>query len=70
MDYEDIINLPRHESTRFPKMKAADRAAQFAPFAALNGFGDAIAEAGRRYREAFEKEGSAEMPVAPDGEGA
>ena len=34
--YDDIIDLPRPES-RYPRMPRANRAAQFAPFAALTG---------------------------------
>lgn len=45
--YDDIINLPRHVSENRPPMPVADRAAQFAPFAALTGFGAAITETGR-----------------------
>ncbi len=45
--YDDIINLPRHISSVRPPMPVADRAAQFMPFAALTGFGDAIEETGR-----------------------
>ena len=33
--YEDIINLPHHVSTIHPQMSLRDRAAQFAPFAAV-----------------------------------
>ena len=33
--YEDIIHLPHHQSDCRPKMSVRDRAAQFAPFAAL-----------------------------------
>ncbi|MBP5360442.1 MAG: hypothetical protein J6129_03035 [Bacteroidaceae bacterium] len=44
-EYSDIINLPHHESTRYPRMSLHDRAAQFAPFAALNGHSEAISEA-------------------------
>lgn len=45
--YEDIITLPHHRSTTRPQMAREDRAAQFAPFAALNGYEAAIAETGR-----------------------
>ena len=40
--YSDIINLPHHVSERHPQMAIADRAVQFAPFAALSGYDDAI----------------------------
>lgn len=42
--YDDIINLPHHVSTTHPQMDCMKRAAQFAPFAALSGYDDAIAE--------------------------
>ena len=41
-DYEDIIDLPHHESTHFPRMTLENRAAQFAPFSALTGLEAAI----------------------------
>lgn len=40
--YMDIIDLPRPRSLSHPPMSASNRAAQFAPFAALTGFGEAI----------------------------
>ena len=46
-DYSDIIDLPHHISAEHPQMKVADRAAQFAPFAALTGHNDAIEETAR-----------------------
>lgn len=46
-DYEDIINLPHHISKRYPQMPVEDRAAQFAPFAALTGYDAAIKETAR-----------------------
>lgn len=47
-DYSDIISLPHPDSRRYPRMARIDRAAQFAPFAALTGFGDVIEETARR----------------------
>lgn len=41
--YEDMLDLPRPEPIR-PRMSAVDRAAQFAPFAALTGFDNEIQE--------------------------
>ena len=46
-DYDDIIDLPHHVSTTRPQMSRLDRAAQFAPFAALTGYGAAIKETAR-----------------------
>ena len=46
-NYEDIINLPHHISSKRPQMSRLDRAAQFSPFAALTGYDDAIHETGR-----------------------
>ena len=43
--YDDIIHLPHHVSESRPHMDLIDRAAQFAPFAALTGHDDAIKEA-------------------------
>lgn len=45
--YDDIINLPHHVSPTRQRMSMHDRAAQFAPFAALTGYDDSIAETGR-----------------------
>ena len=47
-DYEDIIHLPHHVSSVHPHMPVSDRAAQFAPFAALTGYGDVIKETARQ----------------------
>lgn len=44
--YKDIIGLSRPDS-KYPPMDRRDRAAQFSPFAALRGFGEAIAEKAR-----------------------
>ena len=45
--YDDIIRLPRHVSQNHPQMSMYDRAAQFAPFAALKGYEAAIGETAR-----------------------
>ena len=42
--YEDIIHLPHHQSECRPKMSVRDRAAQFAPFAALVGYEQMVQE--------------------------
>ena len=47
LNYEDIINLPHPVSKRHKPMPVEDRAAQFAPFAALTGHQAAIEEAAR-----------------------
>lgn len=46
-EYDDIINLPHHVSTKHPRLSMEQRAAQFAPFAALTGYGDVIRETAR-----------------------
>lgn len=45
--YDDIIHLPHHVSKRHPQMSLYNRAAQFAPFAALTGYEEAIIETAR-----------------------
>lgn len=45
--YDDIINLPHHVSCTRPQMPRENRAAQFAPFAALTGYDAAISETAR-----------------------
>ena len=46
--YDDIINLPHHESKKHPRMSLEARSAQFAPFAALTGYDEAIRETARQ----------------------
>ena len=53
-NYDDIINLPHHISATRPQMPMSDRAAQFAPFAALTGYDSAIKETGRLTAERIE----------------
>ena len=55
--YEDIINLPHPVSKNHPQMPMASRAAQFAPFAALTGYGEAISETVRVNEEMFMQSG-------------
>ncbi|MEF9839741.1 MAG: YolD-like family protein [Lachnospiraceae bacterium] len=46
-NYDDIIHLPHPVSKKHSPMSRMDRAAQFAPFAALTGYGDAVKETAR-----------------------
>ena len=46
--YNDIINMPHHVSRNRPQMPRRHRAAQFAAFAALAGYEDALDESSRR----------------------
>lgn len=54
--YGDILNLPHHVSETHPPMLIADRAAQFAPFAALTGYKEAIEETERLAEKKIERE--------------
>lgn len=46
-NYDDIINLARPETKNSEHMSRLNRAAQFAPFAALTGYAAAVSETGR-----------------------
>jgi len=52
--YDDMIGLGHHISKTHPPMARIKRAAQFASFDALTGFGAAIHEAGRETEEKLE----------------
>ena len=52
--YEEIMKHPHHVSKTRPQMPMSDRAAQFAPFAALTGYDSAIKETGRLTDEKIE----------------
>ena len=52
--YNDIINLPHHTSKTRKPMSLYNRAAQFAPFAALTGYDDAIKETARLTEQKIE----------------
>ena len=49
--YDAILHLPHHVSKKHPPMPMADRAAQFAPCAALTGYDAAIRENARLTQE-------------------
>ncbi len=46
-NYDDILHLPHPAPKTHRRMSQQDRAAQFAPLAALTGYEDVILEAGR-----------------------
>ena len=52
-DYSDIINLPHYEP-KHPRMSRYQRAAQFAPFAALTGYEEEIKEVSRTTNKRIE----------------
>ena len=52
--YDEIMGLPHHVSKTRTQMPMSDRAAQFAPFAALTGYDAAIKETGRLTDERIE----------------
>ena len=54
--YEDIVNLPHHVSKRHPQMPMIKRAAQFAPFAALTGYEEAVAGAAKLNLQGWDRE--------------
>ncbi len=45
--YEDIVDLPHHVSRKYPQPTMADRAARFAPFAAITGYEEMVLEEAR-----------------------
>ena len=58
-DYDDIINLPHHVSKHHPQMSMWNRAAQFAPFAALTGYEEAIKDTAQEHESCY---ATAEFP--------
>ena len=52
--YDDIINLNRPVSKKYPQMSLYVRSAQFAPFAALTGYEDVIKETAKEINQKFE----------------
>lgn len=53
-NYEDIINLPHHVSKKHTPMSMWNRAAQFAPFAALNGHSRTLMETEKQHERNYE----------------
>ena len=51
--YDDIINLPHHQSRKHPHMSRHQWAAQFMPFAALTGYEDVLNRTVRVNEEAI-----------------
>ncbi|MCR4805898.1 MAG: hypothetical protein K5981_09685 [Clostridia bacterium] len=56
-DYSDIIDLPHPVSKKHKPMSMDKRAGQFAPFAALTGFGAAVVKAGSAFEEESDRGG-------------
>ncbi|MBO7539664.1 MAG: hypothetical protein J6T44_10310 [Prevotella sp.] len=59
-DYDDIINLPHYEPKHSPRMSMWNRAAQFAPFAALTGYEAAIKDTAQENADSYEAKNSDE----------
>ena len=52
--YDDIINMEHHKSKKHPPMSLYARSSQFAPFAALTGYEDAVTETAREVENRIE----------------
>lgn len=52
-NYDDIINMPHHVSKNHPQMSMYQRAAQFAPFAALTGHDKAMEDTAKKNEESY-----------------
>lgn len=63
-DYSDIINLEHHKSENYPWMPEEDRAAQFAPFAALVGFDEVIRKTALQHLSRMEEKRGSEFDPA------
>lgn len=60
--YEDIVNLPPHISKKHPQPTMMERAARFAPFAAITGYEEMVLEEARVTDECIElDEGTKEI---------
>ena len=63
--YDDIINLPHHQSAKHPRMSMKERAAQFSAYDTLAGYYDMIDEEARPTESAAELAEDAASPVDP-----
>ncbi len=52
--YDDIINMERPVSKNHPRMSIHDRAAQFAPFAALTGLEEELEETAAKWNDSVD----------------
>lgn len=52
-NYDDIIDFPHHVSKLHPQVSIKQRAAQFAPFAALTGYEEAIHDANQENEQLY-----------------
>ena len=59
---QELLEMERPVSARHAPMRRCDRAAQFAPFAALSGFDEVVREAGQRAQEQYETGNTQEPP--------
>lgn len=55
--YDDIINMEHHKSKKHPPMSLYARSSQFAPFAALTGYEEAVLETARKVEERIDIDG-------------
>lgn len=62
--YDNIINLPHHVSKKHPRLSIEQRAAQFAPFAALRGYGEEIKESSRITEDRIELDDEEKQKIA------
>lgn len=61
--YEDIVDLPHHISKKHPQPTMADRAARFAPFAAITGYEELVLEEARVTDERIEMDESSKAAL-------
>ena len=61
--YEDIVDLPHHISKKHPQPTMADRAARFAPFAAITGYEEMVLEEARVTDERIEMDESSKVAL-------